>query len=135
MPAIARWPGRIRPGVSDQTVLTFDLLPTLLALAGQERPTLAAMDGVDVSALLLDGKALAPRTLFWRMRQKKAVRRGPWKLVQVGEGAPMLFDLAADLGEERDVAGQNPELVAALQAAFAGWEKNLSTGPAPERTP
>lgn len=135
VPAIARWPGRIRPGVSDQTVLTFDLLPTLLALAGQERPTLAAMDGVDVSALLLDGKALAPRTLFWRMRQKKAVRRGPWKLVQVGEGAPMLFDLAADLGEERDVAGQNPELVAALQAAFAGWEKNLSTGPAPERTP
>ncbi len=83
VPAIARWPGRIRPGVCDHTVMTFDLFPTLLSLAG--RATGPDLDGVDISALLFDGAELAPRTLFWRMRRHRAVWRGPWKLVSVDD--------------------------------------------------
>jgi arylsulfatase A len=137
VPAIAWWPGRIRPGVCHQTVLTFDLLPTLRSLARVELSGIGArLDGVDLSALLLEGDELPPRTLFWRIRQDRAVRRGPWKLASIGGGAPRLFDLAADLGEERDVAGQHPDVVGELGAALAEWEKDVDSGPVPDsRTP
>jgi arylsulfatase A-like enzyme len=130
VPAIAWWPGRIRPGVCDQTVLTFDLLPTLRSLAGVKPPAAdEPVDGVDLSALLLEGEELPPRTLFWRIRQDRAVRRGPWKLVTVDGAGPWLFDLATDLGEERDVAGQHPDVVGALESALAEWEKDVDAGP------
>jgi arylsulfatase A-like enzyme len=126
VPAIAWWPGRIRPGVSDQTVATFDLFPTLLSMAGVESSSgRDRLDGVDLSSLLLEGERLPARTLFWRIRQDRAVRQGPWKLVSVGGEAPMLFDLARDLGEERDVAGQHPDVVEALQAAAVEWAKDV----------
>ena len=42
----------------------------------------------------------------------------------------MLFDLAADLGEERDVAAGRPEVVEALLAAFGDWEADVESGDA-----
>ena len=38
VPAIAWWPDRIKPGVSHHTAATFDLFPTLTALAKAEEP-------------------------------------------------------------------------------------------------
>jgi arylsulfatase A-like enzyme len=127
VPAIAWWPGRIQPGVCDETTATFDLFPTLRSLAGVApaeggRP----LDGADLSSLLLEGEPLPPRTLFWRIRERRAVRRGPWKLVSVEGEAPMLFNLATDLGEERDVAAEHPDVLEALQAAAAEWETDVN---------
>lgn len=123
VPAIAWWPDRIRPGVTDQTVMTFDLFPTFLALAGL-RPG-GALDGVDLGPLLFQGVPLPQRTLFWRMRGNRAVRRGSWKLVTAGEDGPRLFDLSRDLGEARDLAEQHPEVVASLQQAAHEWENDV----------
>ena len=36
VPAIVSWPGRIRPGVTDSTAASFDLLPTFAHLAGPD---------------------------------------------------------------------------------------------------
>eukprot|EP00899_Mesostigma_viride_P019496 jgi/Mesvir1/27548/Mv07302-RA.1 len=56
VPAIARWPGRIRPGsVSGAMVGTTDLLPTAAALAGAALPEGAPLDGIDISHVLLRG--------------------------------------------------------------------------------
>src|SRR5262245_5023595 len=54
-PAIARWPGRIKPGTaSDQVWAFWDVLPTLADLTGQPVPR--GLDGVSVLPALLDGK-------------------------------------------------------------------------------
>ena len=126
VPAVIRWPGRIRAGVTDQTVMSFDLWPTVLGLAGVE-PGAGSFDGVDLEPLLLAGEALAPRTLFWRMGQRRAVRRGLWKLVSLDNEAPMLFNLEVDLGEGHDVASENPRLVEELRAALVAWEQDVNT--------
>jgi arylsulfatase len=33
----------------------------------------------------------------------------------------MLFDVRADYGEQHDIAAQNPEVVARMQAAYEDW--------------
>jgi arylsulfatase len=109
----------------DATAMTMDLFPTCLELAGVELPTSDSpntLDGVSLAPLLLENKPLPERTLFWRMRGQKAVRRGPWKLVTLPDSKPELYNLADDLGETRNVAANHAEVVNSLRDELARWE-------------
>jgi len=124
VPGIARWLGRIAPGVSDETVATFDLFPTFIEVAGASSEDLS-FDGVSLDRLLLEGDSIGERSLFWRMRDEKAMRQGDWKLVQIGDTSPELYDLAADIGEQNDVAADQPERVAGMIEELAAWEADV----------
>jgi arylsulfatase A-like enzyme len=55
VPAIAKWPGHIAPGVvSRELVSTVDIFVTVLALARISLQTDRTYDGVDISAVLFD---------------------------------------------------------------------------------
>ena len=126
MPAVAYWPGRIKPDtVTNEPVLGMDLFATMVSLAGARMPRGLSLDGVDLAPLLLEGKGLPGRMLFWRFRKQKAVRKGPWKLLVIEDGVK-LFNLAEDLGEENDLAGDKPQIVAELKAELAAWEREIS---------
>jgi len=118
IPMIARWPGRIEAGTLSGLPWMFaDVLPTLAELAGAPVP--ANVDGVSVSPELLGrGSMDRDRFLYWEFhspRFKQAVRWGKWKAVRQGTDQPLeLYDLSADIGEQRDVAGQHPEIVARI---------------------
>jgi len=125
VPAAAYWPGRIKPGtISDETVLGMDVFPTMASIAGAKLPAGLDLDGVDLSGVLFKGKLLPERTLFWRYRTQKAVRKGPWKLLVQGENTK-LFNLDEDLGEKKDLAGDKPDIVKMLQDELAAWERDL----------
>ncbi len=125
VPTIAWWPGRIRPGVSDEITMSFDLFPTFAATAGLGAAISSKLDGVNLLPLLLEGAPIAARTLFWRMRDRRAVRQGRWKLVEQGLSAPQLFDLSVDISEVNDLATQRPRLVKDLLAKLAAWENEV----------
>jgi arylsulfatase A-like enzyme len=61
---VARWTGKIKPRVSNATLSTLDFFPTFLSMAGIESPTDRAFDGIDMSAVLLDGSEQGHVTLF-----------------------------------------------------------------------
>lgn len=122
-PAIAYWPGHIKPGVTDQLAISLDVMPTFLELAGVAASPDRPLDGVSLLPLLIGGKPMAPRQLFW---DGNAMRDGSWKLMIV-QGKPQLFNLNDDLGESRDVAAQNPERVSAMSAALQRWSKDVAT--------
>lgn len=124
VPAIARWPERIGPGISDELAATFDLVPTFLELAGIPRDAIA-FDGQSLAPVLFHGTRLPPRTLFWRMRGHRAVRQGRWKLVSHPGAAPELYDLAEDLGEGNDLSGAREDVVRAMAEALGKWEAAL----------
>lgn len=122
VPAIAWWPGKIRPGVSEQIAMTFDLFPTALRLSGQSlSDSQLGLDGKDLTPLLLEGRVLPQRTLFWRMRTAYAVRKNQWKLVgEYGEPS-MLFRLDLDLSERKDISLKYPEIVVELESEYRTW--------------
>jgi len=84
------------------------------------------LDGMDLSNLLLNGEALAERPLFWRYRNKKAVRSGNFKLL-VTEEETYLFDLKHDVGEQHNIATQNKALVADLSSKLGQWEIEMGS--------
>ncbi len=127
VPFLISWPARLKPGTYDQPVISLDFLPTAVALAGGASPQDRPMDGVNLLPYLTGEKAGAPHErLFWRTQGpagNHAVRQGSWKFVRKAGGTPELYDLAADIGESKNLAAQNPELVAQFTAAVAEWEK------------
>ena len=125
VPFLVSWPAKIKPGKYDQPVIALDFLPTALAAAEATAP--GNLDGVNLLPFLTGEKTTAPHdTLFFRTGGpggNNAVRRGNWKLVRLGKGEPELYDLAADIGESKNIAAGHPQVVQELVTAIAEWEK------------
>ena len=131
VPAIFRWPGRIPAGkASSQVGIMMDLTATILAVTNSPVPAEAKLEGTNLFPLLQDGAQRTDRTLFWRItgqaRRQRAVRQGDWKLL-LDAGNPMLFNLAADVGERNDLANQRPDLVRRLFPLITQWELDVDT--------
>jgi arylsulfatase A-like enzyme len=67
------------------------------------------------------------RTLFWRYRKERAVRKGPWKLLIQGKDI-RLYNLDEDIGEKKNLAQAELETVKALEDELATWEQEVSAG-------
>lgn len=133
VPFIARWPGRIPADtVSDALLGQIDLLATCAQLLGASLPSEAAEDSVAALALFTgpDDARVRDSLVHHSVRGAMALREGDWKLVlgpdsggwstpMPGETPPdappfQLFNLARDLGETTNVAGEHPEMVQRL---------------------
>ena len=124
VPGIAYWKGKIKPAESSATVLSMDLLPTAMSVAGGTFPPDLKLDGVDVSPLLLNGEALPKRTIFWRYRSQKAARKNQWKLL-ITQSDTALYDLSEDIRETTDVSGEYPAVKQELSEALRQWEAEM----------
>ena len=127
VPFLIQWKGRLPEGKTfDEPVISLDILPTALAAAGAPVPAEAKLDGVDLLPFVKGEKAGVPHEiLFWRFGAQSAARKGNWKLVRSRSGAAELYDLAADLGESRDLAAEKPEVLKDLSDAWAKWDAEL----------
>ena len=128
VPFLVSWPGRLPQGKDySQPVISLDVFPTAAALSGAEVPAKHALDGVNIVPYLTGERTGSPHDrLFWRAGggARFAVREGDWKLVG-GEGAPtQLFNLATDPGEGKDLAAEQPEVLARLRKAYDQWNRD-----------
>jgi len=118
------WGGPVaHPGRCDVPIIGMDLVPTLCALAGIAPP--ATRDGEDLTPLLGGGNALPRTSLYFHFPHQSfasAVRHGDEKLVYSWkDGTSELFDLAADPGEEHDLAPSRPERAHELEQELFRW--------------
>jgi arylsulfatase A-like enzyme len=123
-PIFIQWKGHIAGGRElEPMVNQLDWLPTALAAAGVTASPDWQLDGVNLLPLL-EGKTNDPPhdALFWRFGVQYAVRQGDWKLVKPSlADQPKLFDLVKDVGEEHDLAAEQPERVKQLQGLWDAW--------------
>ena len=138
VPCYVRWMGQVGEGKTiDTPAAHIDLAPTILGLVNVRPPAGMKMDGRNLVPLLLGQMTDRPdRTLFFQWHRGDvpelgrafAVRGPRYKLVQAAGVAPgkytpkeELFDLASDRFEEKDVAGDHPEIVRDLRAKYETW--------------
>jgi arylsulfatase A len=136
VPAILRWPAKIRRGqVSSAPVSGLDLLPTLCELAGVPLPAGRAIDGTSIAALF-EGKPLRRTSpLYWQYDVaisepwKVAVREGPWKLLGTAKLDQFaLYNLEKDREETRDLAASEPERVRRMSAEMRRLHQEINQG-------
>ncbi|MDR2932032.1 MAG: sulfatase [Oscillospiraceae bacterium] len=134
VPFIIHWKGRIAPGqVNNAIAGNIDLLPTIAALTGQKMAAPHPIDGVDLSAACSHPDA-APRGEFAYFAQGadntaslQAVRKGRWKAFfnRDGQAVRELYDLDADIGENRDVHADHTDVMDDLHAVYKRYEDML----------
>ena len=122
VPLIVRAPGITKPGaVTDVPVISTDLYPTLLALAGLPARPEQHRDGISIAPVLRGEPAPVREALFWHYPHYHgstwapggAMLAGGWKLIEFfEEGTAELYDLTADLSERRNLAAAEPARLA-----------------------
>lgn len=142
VPLIARWPGRIAAGSGSDHVSAFwDFLPTCCELAGVPAPQ--GIDGLSFLPSLLGQPDRQQRHpyLYWEFHEqgkKQAVRMGDWKGVRLNvakdpNGPIELYNLRDDIGEERNVAAQHPEIVKQIAAIMVSARTPSAHWPWPKQ--
>jgi arylsulfatase A-like enzyme len=145
-PFLARWPGRLEPGVaSDRVSCDMDVMPTILEACGVAVPAPVEIDGRSLLPLL------ERREVEWNDRaitlqahrgdhavryHNFFTRTDRWKLLNAsGFGREVerveprfeLYDMVADPLELVDVATDHPEVVRELCATYDAWFDDVSS--------
>lgn len=132
VPFIARWPGQIKPGTTNDHISAFwDMMPTFAEITGAELPE--DVDGISLLPALTGKPQKAHEALYWEFNAKAyggqvAVRMGDWKGIKRGilihkrgrgktdkPNQIQLYNLVKDPGEKNDLAAQYPEKVAEME--------------------
>ena len=132
VPLIVKWPGVAKAGhVSSEPVTSTDFYPTCLAAAGLPPRPNQHMDGRNLQPLLAGGATLGRPAIFWHFPHYNdhphsvpsgVIRQGPWKLIETFDPEGLeLYNLADDLGEQRNLAAAQPARVAELKRALDAW--------------
>jgi arylsulfatase A-like enzyme len=139
VPFCMQWKGKLPAGKTyEHPIIQLDLLPTMLAAAGAQVDPEWKLDGVNLLPYLTGEQSAKPHeTLYWRFGEQWAIRHGEWKLVvgRGGSGQPELYNLAADISEAKNLAGEQPEKVKELQGLYDKWNTEQAPPSAPKEPP
>lgn len=146
VPCLLSWSGTLPAGTRVKTPLGgVDLMPTLLALAGEELPS--PIDGRSVAEAILAGREPTPEPIFAEIASNEAIYRnaqdpeqlaahvmvydGRWKYIRNRFDIDELYDLETDADEMRNLAAQPEysERVDLMRCQIA--EMVCHTGPGP----
>lgn len=134
VPCVMWGPSRIPAGsVCEELMGTIDLLPSLAAITQKSLPSQNKIDGIDASHLIL-GTGTTPRKEFLHYTSRgelEGIRSGDWKLLRKkprnkkqGETI-MLFNLSKDVGEENNLASEQPAIVARLSSRMKELDQEI----------
>jgi arylsulfatase A-like enzyme len=134
-PLLVRWPGVIKPGsVTDQPVISTDLYPTLLDLAGLPPRPNQHKDGMSLTPILKGARRIDRGPLYWHYPHYSnqggppagAIRLGPWKLIErYEEGSVELYNVEKDVSERHDVSDIHPERVQRMRKNLHRWYRQV----------
>jgi arylsulfatase A-like enzyme len=129
VPFVMSWPGKIKPAVCKEPVISLDILPTICAVLDIKLPNDRIYDGKNMLPAI-EEKLKQPlhQELFWDGSENRwAVRQGKWKLVFDKKAKLELYDLEKDLSESKDLASVDPEKVSELEGKYRAWRGDMKS--------
>lgn len=124
VPMFFKWPATLPAGMTkEELVSSLDILPTFLTAAGGAIQPSEQLTGVDLLPFLTGKRAQPPHeSLLWTYAVGSAIRTGDWKLIRLPDRLPLLYHLAADPGEQTDLALQEIDRTRSMLQELGRWE-------------
>jgi arylsulfatase A-like enzyme len=135
VPLIVRWPAAVKTGISKALISQVDFVASFAAHLSQTIPPNAARDSRNTWDALV-GQDDVGSAIILEQARGVAVRKGPWKYFEQAQPGqpkqPILFNLDHDIAEQRNLADDEPEMVAEMKSLLNRFqsqglaEKSLS---------
>ncbi len=142
VPFITYWKGAIQPQKSDALVCQVDLFSSIAALVGSKQ---RVADSEDLSDVFLGKSNNGRKNLVLEATTRTAFRQGTWVMIPPFRGQALnkkvnietgnltdfgLFNLADDIGQQNNLAKEQPEKLQEMIAAFEAirgkdYKKNI----------
>jgi len=121
VPFIIRWPGKIKPGVSDALVSQIDLLASFAALLDRKIPAGQARDSRNYLKTLLGKDTKGAEIIIEHTSREKAIRCNNLKYIEKKQ--PELYDLSKDPGEKENLIEKFPEIAKEMKELLDNYSK------------
>jgi arylsulfatase A-like enzyme len=154
VPSAVRWPKKAKAGTfCDVPVIGIDFYPTMLEMAGLQKPSGYVLDGQSIVGLLTGRKSkFKKRAVFWhfpayletynddhwpwRTTPASAIRYGDFKLIEFFEyGKLELYNIKKDFREQNDLSRSMPDKVKELHSMLVKWRKSVNAPVPTEKNP
>ena len=140
VPLIMAGAGVLNPDrTSTIPVTSSDLYPTILETTGLSPKPHQHLDGISLTGILTKKASPDRKSIFWHYPHYNRhpssapvsiIRQGPWKLIEFLETDTIeLYNLAADLGESKDLTNAQPKRAAELRAELHAWKTTVGADP------
>jgi arylsulfatase A-like enzyme len=124
VPAFAVWPGKIKAGSRNNTILsTLDYFPTVAELVGYEIPDARPIDGEDILPVLTgkSGKRTTAIPFRYSGGKSSLVKDGYKFLLPLRE----LYDLSKDRPEENNLTSDMPERASEMERELVAFFQSV----------
>jgi arylsulfatase A-like enzyme len=123
VPLITRWPGHIKPGLSEALISQIDFMSSFANLTNQKLASDDAPDSFNLLNALL-GETQSGRDHLVEHANALSIIKGDWKYIEPNNGPRInrnvnielgndpeaqLYNLKTDIGEKNNIASQNPD--------------------------
>jgi arylsulfatase A-like enzyme len=127
VPFIISWPDKIKANQKfDGLTSSLDIFSSSLAAANIQRDADLILDGVNLLPYLTGEKSGNPhKELYWRKLDGSAARIGDYKLVRLKDYGSVLYDLANDLGETKNLSSKDSIRFNNLTKNLSLWESEM----------
>ncbi len=141
VPFIVRWPGVTKPGSSsDVPSIHVDLYPTFAEIGKATPPANQPLDGESLVPVFRDASTSLKRDAIyqhfpgylgagagtWRTTPVGLIEEGDWKLMEFFEdGRLELYNLKDDIGEQKNLATENPGKTKELHTKMIAWRESI----------
>ncbi|WP_021191974.1 sulfatase-like hydrolase/transferase [Sphingobacterium sp. IITKGP-BTPF85] len=140
VPMLVKWPAVVKENsVTEYPVIIEDIFPTVLNMAGVKKTkTVQHIDGENFISVLKANKQVNRKSaIYWHFPNSwgetgpgigatSTVRDGDWKLIYWHKTQKKeLFNIKNDIGEEQDLAMNNPKIVKRLSHKLGGYLRHV----------
>jgi arylsulfatase len=113
--------------ITHQVGHIIDVMATCIDISGAQYPShykankITELEGKSLLPIFQGRKRKGHDAIFWEFMRNKAVRRGKWKIVTIGDNPWQLYNMEADRTELNDLSAKMPEKVAELAELYNAW--------------
>ncbi|MCY3813796.1 MAG: arylsulfatase [Gammaproteobacteria bacterium] len=135
-PFIVHWPGGIAaPAIVHTPIHITDIMPTCVEVAGAPYPesvgdhAIQPMEGSSLKPSFRDSRWQRGKPIWFEHEGNRAVRDGPWKLVNRHPHRWELYNIDDDRTEQHDLAESEKRRVAAMARYWRGQADRVGYAP------
>jgi len=127
VPFIISWPGKFKPGIWDEPIISLDVLPTIMDILEKNLPKDRIFDGESILPVINSElkRPLHEQLFFDGNEGKWAVREGNYKLVKNGNNELELYDLETDISESNNIISSHKEVANHMEKCYYKWRREM----------